>query len=63
MQYCSHLLAGTSKSQFDPFDSIERRAIRIVEYPKLTDGSDPLVSGEIRWLSVCVVPSIKQDVL
>ncbi|XP_026314041.1 uncharacterized protein LOC113225816 [Hyposmocoma kahamanoa] len=42
MEYCSHLWAGAPKYQLDPLDSIQRRAVRIVDDPMLTDGLEPL---------------------
>ncbi|XP_045459271.1 uncharacterized protein LOC123669724 [Melitaea cinxia] len=42
VEYCSHLWAGAPQYQLHPFDSIQRRAIRIVDDPKLTDDLEPL---------------------
>ena len=42
VEYCSHLWAGAPKYQLDPLDSLQRRAIRIVGDPNLTDGLESL---------------------
>ena len=42
MEYCSHLWAGAPQYQLLPLDSIQRRAIRIVDDPLLTNGLDHL---------------------
>lgn len=36
MEYCSHLWAGAPKYQLGPLDSIQKRAIRIINNPKIT---------------------------
>ncbi|KAJ0174424.1 hypothetical protein K1T71_009532 [Dendrolimus kikuchii] len=42
MEYCSHLWAGAPAYQLNPLDSIQRRAVRIVDDPILADGLDTL---------------------
>ncbi|CAH2092460.1 unnamed protein product [Euphydryas editha] len=42
VEYCSHLWAGAPQYQLQPLDSIQRRAVRIVNDPILTDGLEPL---------------------
>lgn len=42
MEYCSFLWAGAPEYQLLPLDSIQRRAIRIVDDPKLTDRLETL---------------------
>ncbi|XP_061707033.1 uncharacterized protein LOC133517598 isoform X2 [Cydia pomonella] len=40
--YCSHIWAGSPACQLEFFVSVQRRAIRIVEDPKLTSGIEPI---------------------
>lgn len=42
MEYCSHLWHGAPKYQLLRFDSLQRRAVRIVNDPKLTSTLEPL---------------------
>lgn len=42
VEYCSHLWAGAPKYQLDPFDALQRRAVRIVGDPDLTDKLESL---------------------
>ncbi|XP_063378525.1 uncharacterized protein LOC134665481, partial [Cydia fagiglandana] len=42
MEYCSYLWSGAPQYQLLPLDSIQRRAVRIVGDPELTDGLEPL---------------------
>ena len=41
-QYCSHLWAGASQYQLEPFDRIQRRAIRIIGDPMICKPLDTL---------------------
>ena len=42
MEYCSHLWAGAPQYQLDPYDRIQRRAVRIVGDPMFCAGLDKL---------------------
>ncbi|CAH2094107.1 unnamed protein product [Euphydryas editha] len=42
MEYCSHLWAGAPAYQLGPLDSVQRRAVRIVDDPILTSDIEPL---------------------
>ncbi|XP_045500778.1 uncharacterized protein LOC123698240 [Colias croceus] len=43
MEYCSHIWAGAPQQHLLPFDRIQRRAVRLVNEPNLTDRLDTLV--------------------
>ncbi|XP_052751430.1 uncharacterized protein LOC128200816, partial [Galleria mellonella] len=53
MEYCCHLWAGAHKYQLESFDSLERRAMRVVDDPRLTSGIEPL-SLRRDFASLCV---------
>lgn len=42
MEYCSHLWSGAPKYQLDPLDSLQRRAVRLVNDPKLSNRLESL---------------------
>ncbi|XP_045511061.1 uncharacterized protein LOC123705984 [Colias croceus] len=42
MEYCSHIWAGAPQQYLLPFDRIQRRAVRLVNEPSLTDRLDTL---------------------
>ena len=42
MEYCSHLWAGETAELLNPLDSVQRRAVRIVDDPILTSKLEPL---------------------
>ena len=42
VEYCSHIWAGAPRYQLNPFDSVQRRAVRIVDDPDLTNGLEHL---------------------
>ena len=42
MEYCSHLWAGAPQYQLEPFDRIQRRAIRIIGDPMICERLDTL---------------------
>ncbi|CAH2235743.1 jg11402 [Pararge aegeria aegeria] len=42
MEYCSHLWAGAPLNQLLPFDRIQKRAVQLVDNPKLTCSLEPL---------------------
>ena len=42
MEYCSHLWAGSPQYQLEPFDRIQRRAIRIIGDPIICERLDTL---------------------
>ncbi|XP_052750997.1 uncharacterized protein LOC128200723 [Galleria mellonella] len=53
MEYCCHLWAGAPRYQLEPFDSVQRRAMRIVDDPMLASGIEPL-SLRRDFASLCV---------
>ncbi|CAH2084689.1 unnamed protein product [Euphydryas editha] len=54
MEYCSHLWAGAPAYQLGPLDSVQRRAVRIVDDPILTSDIEPL-SLRRDLASLCVL--------
>lgn len=54
VEYCSHLWAEVPKYQLDSLESPHRRAIRIVNFPSLTDGLESLEQGRDLG-SICVL--------
>ena len=42
MEYCSHLWAGAPHYQLLPFDRIQKRAVRLVDNPRLTNSLESL---------------------
>ena len=53
LEYCSHLWAGAPQYQLEPCDALQRRAMRIVDDPKLTSVIEPL-SLRRDFSSLCV---------
>lgn len=54
MEYCSHLWAGAPAYQLGPLDSVQKRAVRIVDDPILTSDIEPL-SLRRDLASLCVL--------
>lgn len=53
MEYCCHLWAGAPAYQLAPLDSIQRRAVRIIEDPRQSSRVEPL-SLRRDFASLCV---------
>ena len=62
VEYCSHLWAGEPKYQLDPLDSLQRRAVRIVGDPNLTDRLESLEQRRL-WVTLCTLPTLSRGVL
>ena len=54
MEYCSHLWAGALHYQLDPFDRMQRRAVRIVGDPMICAGLH-ILSLRRHVSSLCVL--------
>ena len=42
LEYCSHVWGGAPKSTLCPFDKVQSKAIRLINYPNLTKSLQPL---------------------
>ncbi|CAH2217930.1 jg26956, partial [Pararge aegeria aegeria] len=58
MEYCSYLWAGAPLYQLLPFDRIQKRAVRLVDNPKLTCSLNPWGTEELFAL---IPPSLFSD--